>query len=1097
ADARNKILSLTSPQSQPSTSSTTRTTTPSTPFSQPGITQNPFNPNTQIVSTPSGPAIIPKDSKIITDSQGKVIGYEDTTKQQTVLLTSPSSQSSKTTTQSQQSSSTKTISTPSLQQPPSNTTTQSQQTPTEIQTLLQHSKELVEIWDKALKLAIEDFYKAYNIQINNKDLDKINLSGMEILIPKNIPLTQALSEIRARADVYYEILKQEKFGEKTILQSQPEILSKDLEKLKSEGYQPIQYLQKGDLYVGALLEKKVKFEELSKEEQNKVLELINQQIKEHEQKLRQMGYSEQEIKKTIDEINKNVMEELKKMEFSIQQEYYRLDVNKLQEIYKQSLQNIREFFSNYNKIIWEKAPLHEKIIAYALTPLSDIIYRVIGKQTARAVEYYESDKKVIDVLKDVGKNIATLNIENIQKQLNALSEDYHKSVQEFLAEIKYKGMEDAIRGRTMAEATMNALKEATTQVLSSPAGSFIVGYGIGYGASAGLSKLTSAISSISQTGAQLSKIAISGISAGLAGYSVYEAEKTIREIEKSNIPIEEKAKLISQIITPMILSTAGAIAGARAYYNEQIKLQQEALKNYQKQLNQIKKEINKALKEGRLYLVEEYKYQKIADTSKLSETSQIRLETSKKLAIAEGYKEVPKKLEQKIEYIEPKKVSERLDIIRKGTEVIKQEIIEHKDVKPQILKELELDIPRDLGDVFARMKAKLSLVLEKPIEIRKEIKGFLTEKGGIFDFKKSKLSLTTEKPEYYYYGSEIEKQLGLKTIPRISEQIIKFPSDRVRYPYEIKTLQILRQIKPYYDVEITISSKPSTPPSTSQPPSTTISQSPSTTLSISQSTTQLKISQTIQIPSELKIVEIPKLPEIKAMTQQFITPITVKQETLPATIKYEVPQQIITSTSIKYEIPKITPKTTTTKETGTPQIQKIEQEQKISIAIPKIQPITRIEKQVKTKEKDEEQKIVYPGLQLLNIKILESLEKLKERTTSQYNIPLPTTTFKTTTTQLTSPQPKLTTKTSTKIAYPPEFLFRYPHLLRLPFRLGGGGGGGGIVKNVGKEIEKLIKKVEKYVPSLTAQIFKIRGKPGEDIVLKPIPYEEKNKKSKK
>ncbi|MEM4461025.1 MAG: hypothetical protein QXY70_02720, partial [Nanopusillaceae archaeon] len=41
ADARNKILSLTSPQSQPSTSSTTRTTTPSTPFSQPGITQNP------------------------------------------------------------------------------------------------------------------------------------------------------------------------------------------------------------------------------------------------------------------------------------------------------------------------------------------------------------------------------------------------------------------------------------------------------------------------------------------------------------------------------------------------------------------------------------------------------------------------------------------------------------------------------------------------------------------------------------------------------------------------------------------------------------------------------------------------------------------------------------------------------------------------------------------------------------------------------------------------------------------------------------------------------------------------------------------------
>ncbi|MEM1739768.1 MAG: hypothetical protein QXW62_06560, partial [Candidatus Methanomethylicaceae archaeon] len=475
-----------------------------------------------------------------------------------------------------------------------------------------------------------------------------------------------------------------------------------------------------------------------------------------------------------------------------------------------------------------------------------------------------------------------------------------------------------------------------------------------------------------------------------------------------------------------------------------------------------------------------------------------------KLAIAEGYKEVPRKLEQKIEYIEPREVSKRLDIIRKGTEVIKQEIIEHKDVKPQIIKELELDIPKSLGDAFARMRAKLSLVLEKPIEIRKELKGFLTEKGGIFDFKKTKLSLTTEKPEYYYYGSEIEKQLGLKTIPRTSEQIIKFTSDRIRYPYEIKTLQILRQIKPYYDVEITISSKPSTPPSTSQPPSTTISQSPSTTLSQQQTTKiqspsttlsqQKQQTQTIQIPSELKIVEIPKPPEIKAMTQQFITPITVKQETLSATIKYEVPQQIMTSTStsIKYEIPKIQ-LIQPTKEI-TPQIQKIEQEQKISIAIPKIQPITRIEKQVKTKERDEEQKIVYPGLQLLNIKILESLEKLKERTTSQYYTPLPTTTFKTTTTQLTSPRPKLTTKTSTKIAYPPEFLFRYPRLPRLPLRLGGGGGGGGIVKNIGNEIEKLIKKVEKYVPSLTAQIFKIRGKPGQDIVLKPIPYEEKKKK---
>ncbi|MEM5830571.1 MAG: hypothetical protein QXL82_03645, partial [Candidatus Aenigmatarchaeota archaeon] len=55
---------------------------------------NPFNPNTQVVSTPSGPAIIPKDAKVIVDEKGKVIGYEDTTKQQTVLVTPPSTQTS-------------------------------------------------------------------------------------------------------------------------------------------------------------------------------------------------------------------------------------------------------------------------------------------------------------------------------------------------------------------------------------------------------------------------------------------------------------------------------------------------------------------------------------------------------------------------------------------------------------------------------------------------------------------------------------------------------------------------------------------------------------------------------------------------------------------------------------------------------------------------------------------------------------------------------------------------------------------------------------------------------------------------------------------
>ncbi|MEM1804771.1 MAG: hypothetical protein QXI77_02115, partial [Nanopusillaceae archaeon] len=56
ADARNKILSLTSPQSQPSTSSTTRTTTPSTPFSQPSTS------STTRTTTPSTPFSQPSTS---------------------------------------------------------------------------------------------------------------------------------------------------------------------------------------------------------------------------------------------------------------------------------------------------------------------------------------------------------------------------------------------------------------------------------------------------------------------------------------------------------------------------------------------------------------------------------------------------------------------------------------------------------------------------------------------------------------------------------------------------------------------------------------------------------------------------------------------------------------------------------------------------------------------------------------------------------------------------------------------------------------------------------------------------------------------------
>ncbi|MEM4935125.1 MAG: hypothetical protein QXY78_04260 [Thermoplasmata archaeon] len=68
------------------------------------VRENPFNPGTVIVSTPSGPAIIPKDSVIHTDSQGRVIAYEDTKRQQTVLVTPPSTQTSTQNSYTQQTS---------------------------------------------------------------------------------------------------------------------------------------------------------------------------------------------------------------------------------------------------------------------------------------------------------------------------------------------------------------------------------------------------------------------------------------------------------------------------------------------------------------------------------------------------------------------------------------------------------------------------------------------------------------------------------------------------------------------------------------------------------------------------------------------------------------------------------------------------------------------------------------------------------------------------------------------------------------------------------------------------------------------------------